>query len=109
MQIQIPTLELTRPNSHFAITTALVCFNMKYLLSLRTSDFLGMAEGREHESSTGNFAGPSYCTLPIFHPPPIESGISEISQHVSNDGHRFNCPDPATLIPIFHVIFVLDR
>ncbi|KIO24707.1 hypothetical protein M407DRAFT_76664, partial [Tulasnella calospora MUT 4182] len=66
-------------------------------------------EGREHESTTGTFAGPSFCTLAIFHPPPIEADISDPSQYVSSDGHHFECPDPTSLIPVFHVIFVLDR
>ncbi|KIO18759.1 hypothetical protein M407DRAFT_31571 [Tulasnella calospora MUT 4182] len=57
----------------------------------------------------GNFAGPSYCTLPIFHSPPIEADMSDPSQYVSSDGHLFNCRNPAMLSPLFHVIFVLDR
>ncbi|KAG9032049.1 hypothetical protein FS837_002823 [Tulasnella sp. UAMH 9824] len=65
-----------------------------------------MAEGREHASYSGNFTGPSYCTLPIFHPPQTDAATVDTSQHISSDGHHFNCPDPAAL---FHVIFVLDR
>lgn len=65
--------------------------------------------GPEHAPSASNSTGPSYCTLPIFHPPLLEWEEGDPSEHVSNDGHHYKCPDPATLIPAFHVIFVLDR
>ncbi|KAG8915779.1 hypothetical protein FRC00_014366 [Tulasnella sp. 408] len=38
-----------------------------------------------------------------------KANASDLAQYVSGDGHHFNCPDPTTLIPVFHVIFVLDR
>ncbi|KIO19090.1 hypothetical protein M407DRAFT_83249, partial [Tulasnella calospora MUT 4182] len=64
--------------------------------------------GPEHEASADREANPSYCVLPIFHPPQLQWDAMESGRHVSRDGHLFHCPDPTTITPLFHIIFVLD-
>ncbi|KAL6309202.1 hypothetical protein BKA93DRAFT_724346 [Sparassis latifolia] len=63
-----------------------------------------MCGGPEHTQTQ-----PSFCTLPMFHPPrdprvPI-TGLG----YVSNDGHFFSCNNPVVMQQAFHVIFVVDR
>ncbi|KIO18766.1 hypothetical protein M407DRAFT_83596, partial [Tulasnella calospora MUT 4182] len=66
--------------------------------------------GPEHEAIGNAQARPSYCTLPIFHPPqPLDWNAAGNASYVSNDGHSFGCPNPNNLRQSFHVIFVLDR
>ncbi|KAJ7583113.1 hypothetical protein C8J56DRAFT_202132 [Mycena floridula] len=51
---------------------------------------------------------PSYCTLPLFHPPQTSNqGIG--LGYLSNDGHVFTCKNPVVMRQAFHVIFVIDR
>ncbi|KAG8962042.1 hypothetical protein FRC05_005629 [Tulasnella sp. 425] len=107
--LKILTRELIKLSSHFAIITVPV-----YVLYDQSPTFVSLpcfalTSGPEHAPSASNSTGPSYCTLPIFHPPLLEWEEGDPSEHVSNDGHHYKCPDPATLIPAFHVIFVLDR
>ncbi|CAK5283767.1 unnamed protein product [Mycena citricolor] len=65
-----------------------------------------MCPDTEHAATANNPAHPSYCTLPLFHPPATQaSGLG----YVSNDGHVFNCKNPAVMQQAFHVIFVIDR
>ncbi|KAJ7226665.1 hypothetical protein GGX14DRAFT_347338, partial [Mycena pura] len=60
----------------------------------------------EHAGNAANPPNPSYCALPLFHPPAIQAaGLG----YLSNDGHLFNCKNPAVLQNAFHVIFVIDR
>ncbi|KAG8924163.1 hypothetical protein FRC02_010615 [Tulasnella sp. 418] len=65
--------------------------------------------GKEHEATSSAPARPSFCILPIFHPPqPLDwTGVG--NGYVSKDGHAFSCANPNTLRQSFHVIFVLDR
>ncbi|KAG8901723.1 hypothetical protein FRC00_005050 [Tulasnella sp. 408] len=66
--------------------------------------------GPEHQATATQPARPSFCTLPIFHPPhPINWQAPGNSSYVSGDGHSFGCPNPNNLRQAFHVIFVLDR
>ncbi|KAG8901724.1 hypothetical protein FRC00_005051 [Tulasnella sp. 408] len=66
--------------------------------------------GPEHEAVGNAPARPSYCTLPIFHPPqPLDWNPAGNASYVSNDGHSFACPNPNNLRQSFHVMFVLDR
>ncbi|KIO18763.1 hypothetical protein M407DRAFT_224787 [Tulasnella calospora MUT 4182] len=66
--------------------------------------------GPEHQATATAPARPSFCTLPIFHPPhPINWQAPGNSAYVSGDGHSFGCPNPNNLRQAFHVIFVLDR
>ncbi|KAG9021281.1 hypothetical protein FRB95_002446 [Tulasnella sp. JGI-2019a] len=62
--------------------------------------------GPEHEESEEGPARPSYCTLPIFHPPHPRGWTIDGTSHISGDGHSFACLDPTILRPAFHVIFV---
>ncbi|KAL1696787.1 hypothetical protein GGG16DRAFT_43139 [Schizophyllum commune] len=66
-----------------------------------------MCSGPEHAATTTAPAQPSYCTLPVFHPPQYTQGQG--LGYVSNDGHHFSCKNPAVLQQAFHVIFVVDR
>ncbi|KAJ7509789.1 hypothetical protein B0H11DRAFT_1702826 [Mycena galericulata] len=50
---------------------------------------------------------PSYCTLPIFHPP---SDIINIGQrYVSNDGHVFSCENPAEMHTMYETASLIIR
>ncbi|KAG8962040.1 hypothetical protein FRC05_005627 [Tulasnella sp. 425] len=65
--------------------------------------------GPEHQATATAPARPSFCALPIFHPPhPTDSQPPGNSTYVSGDGHLFGCPDPNNLRQAFHIIFVLD-
>ncbi|KAG8903433.1 hypothetical protein FRB99_003282 [Tulasnella sp. 403] len=64
----------------------------------------------EHNATTILPARPSYCTLPIFHPPqPTDWQVAGNISYVSADGHSFNCPNPNNVRQAYHVIFVLDK
>ncbi|KAG8903436.1 hypothetical protein FRB99_003285 [Tulasnella sp. 403] len=66
--------------------------------------------GAEHTAAASGPARPSYCTMPIFHPPqPTDWQEASMNSYVSADGHFFNCPNPNNLRRAYHVIFVLDR
>ncbi|KIK55622.1 hypothetical protein GYMLUDRAFT_76385 [Collybiopsis luxurians FD-317 M1] len=66
-----------------------------------------MCSGPEHAATATSAAQPSYCILPMFHPPAAfnDAGMG----HISNDGHHFSCKNPTVLQQAFHVIFVIDR
>ncbi|KAJ7180916.1 hypothetical protein C8R46DRAFT_595271 [Mycena filopes] len=65
-----------------------------------------MCPDTEHLGTTANPPHPSYCTLPLFHPPAkVAGGLG----YLSNDGHVFNCKNPSVMQQAFHVIFVIDR
>ncbi|KAF8548833.1 hypothetical protein OG21DRAFT_1489038 [Imleria badia] len=68
-----------------------------------------MCAGPEHTAAGGGAAIPSYCILPLFHPPlnPItaRAGVG----YISNDGHQFACRNPVMMQQAFHVIFVVDH
>ncbi|PPQ72320.1 hypothetical protein CVT26_007277 [Gymnopilus dilepis] len=67
-----------------------------------------MCPGPEHSGTSTNPAQPSYCTLPMFHPP--HTGNQGVGLgYVSHDGHMFSCKNPALMQQAFHVIFVIDR
>ncbi|KAI0302831.1 hypothetical protein B0F90DRAFT_1809754 [Multifurca ochricompacta] len=52
---------------------------------------------------------PSYCKLPIFHPPQNPGDPVSGRGYISNDGHLFECKNPTMMQQAFHVIFVIDR
>ncbi|KAK0202722.1 hypothetical protein DFS33DRAFT_1436579 [Desarmillaria ectypa] len=62
----------------------------------------------EHAGNATNPAQPSYCILPLFHPPETSNQRVGLG-YLSNDGHVFPCKNPAILQQAFHVIFVIDR
>ncbi|KAF8840150.1 hypothetical protein BDN67DRAFT_904164 [Paxillus ammoniavirescens] len=68
-----------------------------------------MCNGPDHSAAAGNPAQPSYCTLPIFHPPRNPEGAALAMGYVSYDGHVFSCRNPVSMQPVFHVIFVIDK
>ena len=60
--------------------------------------------GPEHEATGTQPARPSFCTLPIFHPPqPLVWASSDGLGYVSTDGHAFGCVNPNQLRQAFHV------
>ncbi|KAG8921722.1 hypothetical protein FRC02_012397, partial [Tulasnella sp. 418] len=65
--------------------------------------------GKEHEATATTAARPSFCTLPIFHPPQPLNWTGAGNGYVSADGHAFACVNPNNMRQAFHVIFVLDR
>ncbi|KAF7370363.1 VWFA domain-containing protein [Mycena sanguinolenta] len=59
-----------------------------------------MCPDAEHAATATNPADPSYCTLPLFHPPAkVAAGLG----YLSNDGHVFNCRNPSVMQQAFHV------
>ncbi|PVF98805.1 hypothetical protein CPB86DRAFT_757922 [Serendipita vermifera] len=57
--------------------------------------------GKEHNSND-----PSYCVLPLFHPPADRSDIRP-GCYLSKDGHIYECEDPTS--SSCNIIFVIDR
>jgi hypothetical protein len=57
--------------------------------------------GPEHSKAAGS-GQPSYCTLPLFHPPRRLDEPVRVRGYISNDGHLFDCTSP-TVIQTFHV------
>ncbi|KAH9965571.1 hypothetical protein BGW80DRAFT_757653 [Lactifluus volemus] len=68
-----------------------------------------MCPGPEHSIITARTGKPSYCTLPMFHPPRNPSVPVNVLGYVSNDGHLFGCNNPAVIQQAYHVIFVIDK
>jgi len=68
-----------------------------------------MCPGPEHSATASSSARPSYCTLPMFHPPRGPNDRIEGNGYISNDGHLFECKNPIVSQQPFHVIFVIDR
>ncbi|KAF5381812.1 hypothetical protein D9757_008326 [Collybiopsis confluens] len=60
-----------------------------------------MCSGPEHAATATNSAQPSYCILPMFHPPAALNNPG--MGHISNDGHHFSCKNPTVLQQAFHV------
>ncbi|KAH9047539.1 hypothetical protein EDB83DRAFT_2267127 [Lactarius deliciosus] len=68
-----------------------------------------MCSGPEHSATEAGSGQPSYCTLPLFHPPKkLEDPINGPG-YISNDGHLFDCKSPVMMQQAFHVIFVIDK
>ncbi|KAH9166548.1 hypothetical protein EDB89DRAFT_2232826 [Lactarius sanguifluus] len=67
-----------------------------------------MCPGIEHLATDAAPAQPSYCSLPMFHPPKSTNDPADGLGYISKDGHMFSCENPAEL-QAFHVIFVIDR
>jgi hypothetical protein len=57
--------------------------------------------GEEHKAREDTPAKPSFCTLPMFHPP--AAGATRGVGYVSTDGHQFDCRNPAVMKAAFHV------
>ncbi|KAK7025055.1 VWFA domain-containing protein [Favolaschia claudopus] len=54
----------------------------------------------EHAGTATDPPHPSYCVLPLFHPPAtVAAGLG----YLSNDGHVFNCKNPSVMQQAFHV------
>lgn len=69
-----------------------------------------MCPGQEHSAPAAGGPGqPSYCTLPMFHPPRNPNDPVNGLGYTSNDGHLFECRNPVVMQQAFHVIFVIDR
>ncbi|KAE9406917.1 hypothetical protein BT96DRAFT_954710 [Gymnopus androsaceus JB14] len=66
-----------------------------------------MCSGPEHAATTTGPAQPSYCILPLFHPPAAFNNAG--MGYISNDGHHFSCKNPVQLQQAYHVIFIIDR
>ncbi|KAI0246219.1 hypothetical protein BJV78DRAFT_1286673 [Lactifluus subvellereus] len=68
-----------------------------------------MCSGAEHSATAATPGQPSYCTLPMFHPPMNLNDPVTGPGYISNDGHMFECRNPVALQQAFHVIFIIDR
>ncbi|KAI9443795.1 hypothetical protein H4582DRAFT_1807488, partial [Lactarius indigo] len=56
-----------------------------------------MCPGSEHSATDAAPAQPSYCLLPMFHPPKSTNDPADGLGYISNDGHMFSCENPAEL------------
>ncbi|OBZ77080.1 hypothetical protein A0H81_03826 [Grifola frondosa] len=69
-----------------------------------------MCGGSEHNATQRGPAQPSFCTLPILHPrQTLDQTPSAGLGYISDDGHVFQCKNPAMMQQAFHVIFVIDK
>jgi hypothetical protein len=59
--------------------------------------------GPEHQPDAQGHSQPSYCTLPMFHPPQARDRVPPGGGYVSDDGHHFGCRNPVVLQQAFHV------
>jgi hypothetical protein len=50
--------------------------------------------GPEHVATENAPGQPSYCTLPMFHPPQTATDPVDGVGYLSNDGHKFSCRNP---------------
>ncbi|KAG1720811.1 hypothetical protein EDB19DRAFT_1646869 [Suillus lakei] len=66
-----------------------------------------MCGGPEHTAAAGNAAQPSYCTLPLFHPPMDPNAAQVGLGYVSNDGHLFSCRNPVIMQQAFHLLLLI--
>ncbi|KAN0136112.1 hypothetical protein V8E53_005972 [Lactarius tabidus] len=53
-----------------------------------------MCSGPEHVATENAPGQPSYCTLPMFHPPQTATDPEDGVGYLSNDGHKFSCRNP---------------
>lgn len=58
--------------------------------------------GEEHLGTDTTPANPSYCTLPMFHPPAYQTSTTA-NGYVSGDGHVYNCRNPILQQQAYHV------
>ena len=58
--------------------------------------------GPEHTGGAGTLPQPSYCTLPMFHPP-SDPSVAPAPGYISNDGHHFDCRNPVVMQQAYHV------
>jgi len=59
--------------------------------------------GSEHSATASGAGQPSYCTLPMFHPPRNPNDHLDGRGYISNDGHLFDCKNPVVSQQAFHV------
>src|SRR5712692_3882721 len=59
--------------------------------------------GPEHSATASAPGQPSYCTLPMFHPPANPANPPRGLGYISNDGHSFECRNPVVMQQAFHV------
>ncbi|KAH9056526.1 hypothetical protein EDB87DRAFT_1636600 [Lactarius vividus] len=63
--------------------------------------------GPEHSAAAAGGPGqPSYCTLPMFHPPRNPNDPVNGLGYTSNDGHLFECRNPVVMQQAFHVFYI---
>ncbi|KAF8270131.1 hypothetical protein EI94DRAFT_1572248, partial [Lactarius quietus] len=66
-------------------------------------------QGPEHTVEVGGAnVQPSYCTLPMFHPPMDAASAPSGLGYVSNDGHHFQCRNPIVLQHAFHMCAIFS-
>jgi len=67
--------------------------------------------GQEHDLTLNAGAIPSYCILPLFHPPAQQDQVTfnTTNGYISGNGHAFACKNPAQMHRAFHVIFLVDK
>ena len=61
------------------------------------------AAADNHKASESGPAKPSYCALPIFHPPQPQSPVVGTG-YVSQDGHSFTCANPVVANPAYVIL-----
>ncbi|CAG8553504.1 2166_t:CDS:2 [Acaulospora colombiana] len=64
--------------------------------------------GDEHDKDTNPNAVASYCTLPLFHGPADAADAPPLG-HISQDGHAYNCKNPAEMQRSFHMLEATNK
>ena len=72
-----------------------MCSGRDYFLVIYPRLMSHLKIGHEHVATEIAPGKPSYCTLPMFHPPQTAYTPEVGGVYVSNDGHRFLCRNPA--------------
>ena len=81
---------------------AQACDNVDRLISFHDPEL--NFTGQEHSAAAASGPGqPSYCTLPMFHPPRNPNDPVTGLGYTSNDGHLFECRNPVVMQQAFHV------
>ncbi|KAH8993666.1 hypothetical protein EDB83DRAFT_2325213 [Lactarius deliciosus] len=94
---------------HFSSEFAKICAETYNQTHTPVTSRLSLVNGPEHLATETSPGQPSYCTLPMFHPPQSANDPVDGVGYVSHDGHKFSCENPGVVQQAFHVIFVIDR
>ncbi|KAI9429454.1 hypothetical protein H4582DRAFT_2065213 [Lactarius indigo] len=63
-----------------------------------------MCSGPEHSATGAGSGQPSYCILPLFHPPKRLEDPVNGPGYISNNGHLFDRRSPAMMQQAFHAV-----
>ncbi|KAI0250873.1 hypothetical protein BJV78DRAFT_1393001 [Lactifluus subvellereus] len=88
---------------------AMPCVQVRHNTDCYAACLNRISIGPEHLATAAGPGQPSYCKLPILHPPRNPEDRIDGHGYISNDGHLFECRNPGVMQQAFHIIFVIDR